>query len=127
MRKRLHFNGCLHLYYLEAIDADLTLLGLRLFSSTHVHPAHFIDALVIPSIIQVLSFPILLALGFGKGVSAAALAAARELLRVMVENFVVVMKSHFCARRGKRQNYVGCVPQAATSLARRFRLLSSAL
>jgi hypothetical protein len=75
----------------------------KLFSSTFVHPAHFIDSLVIPRIIQVLPFIILFTLGFRKAASVAATAAAAELLRVMVVDVFFGGKSHLCARKRKRQ------------------------
>ena len=83
------------------MDADLT-LDFRLFSSTFVHQAHFIDYLVISRIIQVLPFIILLTLGFSKAALVAATAALAELLRVTVVAGIFVRVSHFCA--GKAEN-----------------------
>jgi hypothetical protein len=81
------------------IIADLT-LDARLFSSTFLHPAHFIDLLVIPRIIQMLPFVILLTLGISKAAPVAATAAAAELLQVMV---VVGSFVYFCLRKAENE------------------------
>ena len=68
-----------------------------------MHPAHLIDYLVIPRIMQVLPFVILLRLGFRKAAFVAAAAAAAELLRVMVVVGIFVQVSHFCARKAENE------------------------
>jgi hypothetical protein len=68
-----------------------------------VHPAHLIESLVIPRIMQVLPFVILLRLGFRKAAFVAATAAAAELLRVMVVIGIFVRVSHFCAWKAENE------------------------
>ena len=84
------------------MHADFT-LDFKLFSSTFVHPAHFIDSLVIPRIIQMLPFIILLTLGFRKIALVAATVIAAELLRVTVVNVIFVPVPHFFVRKAENE------------------------
>ena len=68
-----------------------------------MHPAHLIDYLVIPRIMQVLPFGILLLIGFRKAAFIAATAATAELLQVMVVVGIFVRVSHSCARKAENE------------------------